>query len=231
MNTHLRHCSRLNNKSFDTILIGDSLIAGLARYSKVWKKFFKPLNTFNCGIGGNRVQHVLCRAHDCCCFSSLRNVIICGTNNLYQDLPEDIANGLIEIVNCFKQGNNAINVFICGLLPYDDTSSINCQLIKETNNILKSSCSVNHIKFIDQDSNWIQMDGTLKPDLFYSDKLHLVEKGNLILAKSIYISVKSLFRSQNDYQLSKTFKSVTIFSLNNTDFPIVSPLSPRKPVS
>ena len=148
-----------------------------------------------------------------------------------KEAPEDITNGLIKIASCFKQGNNAINVFICGILPRDDTSSINCQLIKETNNILKSSCSVNHIKFIDQDSNWIQMDGTLKPDLFYSDKLHLVEKGNLILAKSIYISVKSLFRSQNDYQLSKTFKSVTIFSLNNTDFPIVSPLSPRKPVS
>ena len=58
MNTHLKHCSRLNNKSFDTILIGDSLIAGLTRYSKVWNKFFKPLNAFNCGMGFERVQHV-----------------------------------------------------------------------------------------------------------------------------------------------------------------------------
>ena len=117
----------------------------------------------------------------------MRNVIVlCGTNNLYQDLPEDIANGLIELVNCFKQGNNAINVFICDILPRDDTSSINRQLIKETNNILKSSCSVNHIKFLDQDANWIQMSGSLEPDLFYLDKLHLAEKGNLILARSIY---------------------------------------------
>ena len=146
MNTHLKHCSRLNDKSFDTILIGDSLIAGLARYSKVWNKFFKPLNAFNCGIGGDRVEHVLWRAHDLRCFSSLRNVIIlCGTNNLYHDSPEDIANGLIKIASCFKQGNNAIIVFICGILPRDDTSSINRQLTKEANNILKSSCSVNHV--------------------------------------------------------------------------------------
>ena len=208
-------------------LIGDSLIAGLARYTKVWNKFFKHLNAFNCGIGGHRVQHVLWWAHDLCCFSSLRNVIIlCDTNNLYQDSPEDIANGLIKIASCFKQGNNAINVFICGILPRDGTSSINRQLIKETNNILKSSCSVNHINFIDQDANWIQMNGSLKPDLFYSDKLHLVEKGNLILAKSIYISVKSHYESQNNYQLNKTYKSVTIFSLNNTDFPTLTPLSP-----
>ena len=36
----------------------------LTRYSKVWNKFFKPLNAFNCGIGGDGVQHVLWRAHD-----------------------------------------------------------------------------------------------------------------------------------------------------------------------
>ena len=103
MNTHLKHCSRLNNKSFNTILIGDSLIAGLTRYNKVWN-FSKPFNDFNCGIRGDRVEHVLWRAYDLCRFSSLRNVVIlCGTNNLYHDSPEDIANGLIKIASCFKQ--------------------------------------------------------------------------------------------------------------------------------
>ena len=98
-------------------------------------------------------------------------MLLCGTNNLYQDSLEDIVNGLIKIASCFKQRNNSINVFICGILLRDDTSSINQLLIKETNNILKSSCSVNYIN-IDQDANWIQMSGSLKPDLFYSDKLH-----------------------------------------------------------
>ena len=178
------------------------------------------------------MEYVLWRAHDLRCFSSLRNVIIlCGTNNLYHDSPQDIANGLIKIGSCFKQGNNAINVFICGILPRDGTSSINCQLIKETNNILKSSCSVNHINFIDQDANWIQMNGCLKPDTFYSDKLHLVEKGNLILAKSIYISVRSYCEPRNNYQPIKTYKSVTIFSLNKADFSTLKRLSPRKTVS
>ena len=44
MNTHLKHCSRLNNKSLDIIVISDSLTAGLTRYSNVWNKFFKLLN-------------------------------------------------------------------------------------------------------------------------------------------------------------------------------------------
>ena len=134
INTHFKHCSRLNNKSFDTILIDDSLIAGLTCYSKVWNKSFKLLNAFNCRIGGNRVQHVLWQVHELHHFSSLRNVIIlCNTNNLHQDSPEDIVNGLIKIASCFKQRNNAINVFICGILSCDDTSLINRLLIKETN--------------------------------------------------------------------------------------------------
>ena len=35
MNTHLKHYSRLNNKSFDTLLIGDSLITGLTSKSGI----------------------------------------------------------------------------------------------------------------------------------------------------------------------------------------------------
>ena len=132
--------------------------------------------------------------------------ILCGTNNLYQDSPEDIENDLIIMASCFKQGSNSMNVFICGILPRDDISSINRLLIKESKNILKSSRYLNHINLINQNTNWISMSGSLKPDLFYSDKLHLLEKGNVILAKSIYISVKNHYGSQNNYQLSKTDK-------------------------
>ena len=100
------------------------------------------------------MQHVLWGEHNLRIFSSLRNIVIlCDANNLHQDSPDDIANGLIKIASCFKQGNNSINVFICGILPRDNISSINCLLIKEANNILKSSCSANHINFIDQDTN------------------------------------------------------------------------------
>ena len=121
MNTHVKHCSRLNDKSFGTILIGGSLLAGLAHYRKVWNKFFKSLNDFHCGIGGDREEHVLWQAHDLRYFSSLRNVIIlCGTNNLYHDSPEDIANGHIKIASCFKQGNNAMFSFVAFFLVMVD---------------------------------------------------------------------------------------------------------------
>ena len=59
MKTYIKLCSRLNNKNFDTILIADSITAGLTRYSKVWNKYLKPLNALNSGIEGCRVKHLI----------------------------------------------------------------------------------------------------------------------------------------------------------------------------
>lgn len=154
--------------------------------------------------------------------------MLCCTNNLYQDPPEDIGNGLLKIASCLKKWSNSTNVLICSILPCRDIFSVSCLFIKETNNILKSSCSINHINFIDQDRNWIQMSGSLEPDLFYLDKLHLVGNRNFILTKSIYISVKNGYGFQNKHQLNKVSKSVKAFSLNNVYFPTLTFLSPRE---
>ena len=171
------HCKHflLNSKSFKSILIGDSLMAGLHRYSKIWNNFFKPIDALNCGIGGDKVQNVLWRVQNLSISSSLKNVVIlCGTNNLQQDSPEDIVDDIIEIGR-----HHHINIFISGLLPRDECTSINCVYVIETNKILKVKCSFNKFFFIDQDTYWTQTNGCLNSDMFYLDILQLVEKGNI----------------------------------------------------
>ena len=115
-------------------------------------------------------------------YFSLRNaVILCGTNNLHQNSPEDIVDG---IGHCF-------NVFSCGLLPRDNCTSINRVYIAKTNKILKEKCSPNKFDFIDQDSCcWTQPNGCLNSEMFYFDKSRLVENGNLVLAKCICRSME-----------------------------------------
>ena len=46
-------------ENYSTLLIGDSIIAGLSHYSNIWMRYFKPLNAINCGIGGGRVENIL----------------------------------------------------------------------------------------------------------------------------------------------------------------------------
>ena len=133
---HREHCFILNSKSFKSILIGDSLIAGLNRYFKISKNFFKTIEALNCGIGGNKVQNFLWRVQNLHISSSLKNtVILCETNNLHQDFPEDIVNGIIKIGPCFKEQHNHINVFICGLLPCDVYTPVNGVYVINQQNI------------------------------------------------------------------------------------------------
>ena len=73
--------------------------------------------------------------------SSLKNVVIlCETNNLFQDSPEDIPDGIVQIAQTFQSNYNSINIAIGGLLPHDASLSINRMLIKEVKQILKAKC-------------------------------------------------------------------------------------------
>ena len=49
----------LKKQFTNTLLLGDSIIAGLLRYLKVWQRYFSPLKELNSGIGGDRVENVL----------------------------------------------------------------------------------------------------------------------------------------------------------------------------
>ena len=114
---HRHHYSCLIANCFNTIIIRDSTPARLNRYRSVCTMYLEPLKTLNSGIGGDRVQNVLWRAQSLPFISSLENVaILCGTNNLFQDSPEGIADGIIEIVQTFQSSYNSINIAIYSIV-------------------------------------------------------------------------------------------------------------------
>ena len=119
LNSHHNQCSKVS-RNYETIIIGDSVAAGLSRYQNVWAKFLQPLRALNCGIGGDKVQHVLWRSHNLPVVKSIKKVVVsCGTNNLNQDSPEDIADGITEVASTFKSKYGSIGIFVYGILPRD----------------------------------------------------------------------------------------------------------------
>ena len=54
MELHLKQCSVLTNNKCGTILIEDSIMAGLSRYQNIWNMNFS-FNTLNCSLGGDKV--------------------------------------------------------------------------------------------------------------------------------------------------------------------------------
>ena len=198
---HHNYCFHVNHDNINSIIIGDS---SLTRHSNVWKNLFG--NEFiNHGIRGDRVENVLWRVRDTAFPLRLKNVVIlCGTNNINKDPPYDIVQGLIAIGSSFKNRFNNPNIFICGLLPRDEYVSINRVIIDEINGLLSFKCSVNNFHFIDPSNRWTSDNGALDFSLFYSDDLHLVQKGNLEYGKSILKAIDSTItdsRIQSRYKM------------------------------
>ena len=105
--------SALNtNRNIQTVLLGDSTIQRLSRYKKAWNSFFGK-DTLNCGIRGDKVENLLWRAEKLECPPAIRQIVIhCGTNNIEENTPNDIANGLLCSALTIKQRNSVTNVYI-----------------------------------------------------------------------------------------------------------------------
>ena len=194
---HFNHCFIIKGPKPNTLLLGDSIVA--SRYPNVWNEYFAQIKALNLDIGGDCVEHVLWRAIDLLLPSSVKNVVIlCGTNNTPTGTPRDIADCIISSIgSIFQKISSGINVSVCGLIPRDECWSVNRVLINEVNKILKYQCNIKGFVFIYQDHGWAFANGSFDCSLFYKDLLHLMEQGNVKLAKSITLTITSQYNHIN----------------------------------
>ena len=193
---HEKHESMAKRTGLEYILCGDSIIAGLSRYIDVWRKYFGPLRALNLGIGGDRTQHVLWRAENLDISPTTKFVVLhCGTNNIDRDTASCIANGILSIAVTFQEKITGLKILVTGLLPRDlEKNSIRREKINKVNKMVKRMCRTKfeNIYFMKQDDDWILEDGNLDESLYFTDHLHLIEKGNNKFASSITKSLEQL---------------------------------------
>ena len=175
------------------LLVGDSLVNGLARYHRVWSKYFEPLHALNFGVGGDRTQHVLWRIENGEIPLNLQVAFVhCGTNNLDRDNPAEIRDGIASIVYTIQEKKPNANIIVSGLLPRDQEISSRCDKIKLVNQKLMKWCrsgKVRNMHYLKPDKDWTEPDGWLVERYYFTDFLHLVEEGYEKFAKSIYEAV------------------------------------------
>ena len=157
------------------------------------------------------------------------------------DSAYDIEQCLVDIGVCFRNCSSKIKIFISGILPSNECNSVNRMLIKEINAILKCKCALNSFNFIKQEQGWTDNNDMLDPSLFYHDKLHLIQKGNIKLSGSIITATEDTNIGQNTHfnkisnkkhnQFIKTYKMAVSFKLNHADFPPLLNSTISKPVS
>ena len=95
------------------------------------------------------------------------------------------------MVHLLKTGAIALTYLFVDYVPRDEYVSVNKVIIDKINDLLSFKCSENNFHFIDQSKGWTLDHGSLDILLFYSDGLHLVQKGNLKLGKCILKAIDS----------------------------------------
>ena len=71
LKVHQNHCVQFKQENINSIIVGDSIVAGLSRYTNIWNNLFGN-RLINHGIDGDRVENVLWRARDILFFPSLK---------------------------------------------------------------------------------------------------------------------------------------------------------------
>lgn len=194
---HEKHVEIAKTSSASLLLIGDSIIQGLARYPKIWNKYFTPLKALNFGLGGDRTQNVLWRVENGEIPLNAQTVVIhVGTNNTDRDSPKDIANGIGSIAMMFQEAKPNAKIILTGLLPRDLEPSHRRTLNLKVNKYLKRLCKSGHIRnffYLKPDADWLQPDGTLNTTYYFQDHLHLVEEGDEKFGKAIHDIISHVY--------------------------------------
>ena len=161
----MNHQIDLSCSTPSTIVIGDSIAAGLARFSDVWHNFFR--NALNLGIGGDRTEHVIWRVYNLSFPASLKYVIIhCGTNNVKFNNATDIANGILCVYFLIQSKLPNAQIIVTGLFPRSQNFSYFRQMVNDVNIELANACSLYQILFFKPNDDWLQANGKVIPHLF-----------------------------------------------------------------
>ena len=174
---HSHYMQQIATNKPSVIIVGDSIVYGFKRYQHVWNNYFGK-EALNYGIKGDKIENILCRVNQSIIPHHTNTVvIICGTNNLDRDKPSDITNGLTCAVAFLQLKHKRFKIAIFGILPRNKGKSFRRAKLIEMNNILEYKCiQIPNAIHLEPELNWVKQGFEHNIELYYRDKLHLIEK-------------------------------------------------------
>jgi lysophospholipase L1-like esterase len=174
--------------------IGDSITEGWGGAGKAaWEKVWAPKHAVNCGIGGDRTQHVIGRL-DRGLLDALagpnnhitRIVLLIGTNNSMDDSADDIALGVRAITDKLHAKLPEAKITLMAVFPRgqwpnplrDTIGSLNVRLGQ------LAAMHADYIRVLDINGKYLTPQGEIPHDLM-PDYLHLSPGGYAIWSEAI----------------------------------------------
>lgn len=174
-----------NPGAVDVLLVGDSITI---QWGEAWAKHFPKLKAINIGIGGDKTQNVLWRL-DHGGVEGVRPktiLLMIGNNNMFFTPETGIDAAAKGVEMCVKNLRHKFphaHIIVTDILPAHAPGHRFYEDIKKTNAAiadlkLANQPRVHELKLW---ASFTNPDGTLKPDLFSQDAIHLTQQGGYAL--------------------------------------------------
>ncbi|GLG92949.1 Platelet-activating factor acetylhydrolase IB subunit beta-like protein [Gryllus bimaculatus] len=177
LSMHKRFLLEAKEKEPEVIFIGDSIIQQMSN-CEIWSKYFVPMHALNFGISGDQTQHVLWRIEN----GELEHVnpkvivVLVGTNN-FDFSPEEITEGILEIVRVIREKQPQAYIVLPTLLPRGQNPNPLRERNSKVNKLVSERVtSDSRCEVVAIDKGFVLADGTISHhDMF--DYLHLTNLG------------------------------------------------------
>jgi beta-glucosidase len=182
---HRSFLERDQKGDVDLLFLGDSITQGW-NDNDVWKRHYAPRHAANFGIGGDRTQHVLWRLQNGEVDHIRPKVVVLmiGTNNLGSNTPDEIAEGVSDIVKTLRKKLPETKILLLGIFPRGEKPGTIREHLTAVNAKIAQLDDGKNVKYLDIGERFLEKDGTLSKDVM-PDFLHLSHKGYMIWADAI----------------------------------------------
>jgi beta-glucosidase len=207
MDRHNQINERIEQGNVDLLFVGDSITHGWegARVGRdgqarpaagqaVWDEYYVRRNAANIGIGGDRTEHVLWRLDhgNIDGISPRLAVVMIGTNNSRANTAQEIADGIVAIVETLRDELPEAKVLLLAIFPRGEQPSETRVKLAEASGLAAGRVADGEwVHYLNIGSSFLAEDGTLPADVM-PDALHPNENGYRIWAEAIEPTIREL---------------------------------------
>lgn len=192
---------RIAEGNVDLLFVGDSIthfwqdsmIWPRENGRAIWEEYYAPRHAVNTGIAADRTQHVLWRLENGNVdgISPKLAVVMIGTNNSFSNTAEEIADGIVAVVETLRRKLPETKVLLLAIFPRGEKPSEMRDKLAKASSLASRVADGDWVHYLDIGPKFLEADGTLSKEVM-PDYLHPDETGYRIWAESIEPKVREL---------------------------------------
>ena len=195
---HDELCRRAPLEHPHIVFLGDSITQGWETAgSDAWDEYFAPLQSFNMGVFGDRIQNLLWRLEQGAAEGVEPEVVVLliGTNNTRFYSATEIVRGIHVVVDHLRNACPRASIVVLALLPRGRPNSAERHVVDHANRHLKEDFDTSDVIFVEIGDCFLDESGEI-PTKLMPDLLHPSRDGYRILGARLRPVLRRLLQER-----------------------------------